>query len=227
MEQLVRKIRFEVNEKVFLKDPENSVLGKKIVQFSILMIEEIGFESFTFKKLAEKIGSTEATVYRYFENKHKLLIYILSWYWNWLEYLLVFSTNNIPSPEEKLKIAIGIIANPISKEDPTFGHINEIALHNIVISESSKAYLTKEVDRDNKEGYFLSYKSLCLRFAQIIKEINPKYAYAASLASTTIEGAHHQKFFAEHLPSLSDAQIKDNNTIPKFLTEVVFKAISK
>ncbi len=226
MQQLASRIRFRGNEKVFIKDPEISTTGKKIVEYSILMIDEIGFEAFTFKKLATRIESTEATIYRYFENKHKLLVYILSWYWNWLEYLLVFGTNNLSSPEEKLKIAIGIIADPITKEDPTFEHVNEIALHNIVISESSKAYLTKEIDRDNKEGYFLSYKSLCQRISQLIKEINPKYSYAASLSSTIIEGAHQQKFFAQHLPTLSDAQSEDNKALTEFLTDLVFKTIS-
>ena len=37
-------------------------------------------EEFTFRKLAQKINTTEASVYRYFENKHRLLIYILAWY---------------------------------------------------------------------------------------------------------------------------------------------------
>ena len=226
MEKLISKIRFVVNEKVFLKDPESTSTGKKIVEYGILVIDEIGFESFTFKKLAARIECTEATIYRYFENKHKLLIYLLSWYWNWLEYNLVFKTNNISSPNQRLRIAIEIIADPISREDPAFEHINEISLHNIVISESSKAYLTKEIDRDNKEGYFSTYKSLCQRFTQLIKDINPSYPFAASLSSTIIEGAHQQKFFAQHLPVLSDAKRDDNGTILDFLTDMVLKTIS-
>jgi len=225
MDDLSYKIKFVINEKVFLKDPETTETGKKILEYGILLIDEIGFESFTFKRLANKIECTEGTIYRYFENKHKLLIYLLSWYWNWIEYILVFKTNNITSPTKKLKIAIEIIANPIFTEDPTFQHINEISLHNIVISESAKAYLTKEIDKNNKEGYYITYKSLCQRFAQLIKEINPSYPYAASLSSAIIEGAHQQKFFAQHLPSLSDSKVDSDGIILKFIKDMVFKTI--
>ena len=59
---------------------------------------EIGFENFTFKKLGEQIGSNESSIYRYFESKHKLMLYLSSWYWAWIEYRLVFATNNINNP---------------------------------------------------------------------------------------------------------------------------------
>ncbi|MGZ5010791.1 MAG: TetR/AcrR family transcriptional regulator, partial [Methylobacter sp.] len=65
-----------MNDKLFLRDPEQSELGKKIILHSIQLIHKNGFEAFTFKKLAEAIGTTEAGIYRYFENKHRLLIYI-------------------------------------------------------------------------------------------------------------------------------------------------------
>jgi AcrR family transcriptional regulator len=117
-------IQIKVEEKVYLKDPEGTELGRKIIQHGILLIDELGLESFTFKKLAERIGSTEATVYRYFISKHMLLIYLISWYWNWLEYRILFATNNISSPEERLKIVIGILSGKIAN-DQNFSHIDE------------------------------------------------------------------------------------------------------
>ncbi|NQY67845.1 MAG: TetR/AcrR family transcriptional regulator, partial [Flavobacteriales bacterium] len=86
MEALLSNIAIRVNNSIYLKDPESSDLGKNILGGGIDMIDEIGFEDFTFKKLAKEIGSTEASVYRYFESKHKLLLYIISWYWSWMEY---------------------------------------------------------------------------------------------------------------------------------------------
>ncbi|MEJ7912060.1 MAG: helix-turn-helix domain-containing protein, partial [Chitinophagaceae bacterium] len=68
------ELKIKMNEKLFLRDPEQSELGQKIIRQSIALIYEKGFESFTFKKLAEDITTTEAGVYRYFENKHRLLI---------------------------------------------------------------------------------------------------------------------------------------------------------
>ena len=196
---------------------------------SIAMIDELGFEKFTFKKLAAEIDSTEASIYRYFENKHRLLVYMIAWYWNWLEYRIDFGVQNIQSPEEKLKIALQIIA--MKKErDPSFPDIDEEALYRIVIAESDKTYLTKQVDEDNKEGLFRGYKSLCKLIAGFVREINEDYRYPHALISTVLEAAHQQIFFAEHLPSLTElsgekAGRSESNF--NFLFDMVLKASSK
>ncbi|MCX2739908.1 TetR/AcrR family transcriptional regulator [Pontibacter anaerobius] len=226
MRSLLANIKIKVDEKVYLKDPESSVKGQQIIQNSILLIDELGLESFTFRKLAEKIGTTEATIYRYFESKHMLLVYLISWYWNWLEYRLVFATSNIASPEDRLRIAIHILSGKI-ENDMDFAHISEVVLQRIVVAESSKAYLTKEVDTDNKHGFFLSYKRLCKRISSIIHEINPDYKYPDSLISTVAESAHYQIFFSQHLPSLTNINDSKHSELEEFLTDLVFKAITK
>lgn len=222
MEPLLQSVRIVVNDKIFLKDPESSELGKRIIEQSIHLIHEIGFESFTFRKLGARIGSTESSVYRYFESKHKLLIYLTSWYWGWLEYQLVFSTNNIPSPREKLEKAIEILTRA-TEEDSSFSHINEILLNKIVINENSKAYLTKEVDRDNKEGYFGIYKRLVNRMTEMIKEVNPDYPYPSSLASTVLDGSLHQYFLKDHFRSITDCT--DNISPTDYFKHLVFNTI--
>lgn len=220
------KLQIDLDSKLYLKDPKSSGLGLKIIQFSIEMIDEIGFEAFTFKKLAAKIDATEPSVYRYFQSKHKLLLYLLAWYWNWMEYKIIVATTNIGSPEERLRKALRLLCEPIEK-DPNFEYINEEALYRIVVSESSKAYLIKEVDEVNKEGLFLSYKRLCNRVAAIVKEINPQYRFPRALISTVMESSHDQKFFAEHLPSLTDVTGKRLHDTTEFLTQLVFNAILK
>ncbi|MEM8909339.1 MAG: TetR family transcriptional regulator, partial [Bacteroidota bacterium] len=65
-------IKISLNERLYLRDPQETALGQKIIKHSILLIDEIGFEAFNFKKLAQQMDSTEASVYRYFENKHHL-----------------------------------------------------------------------------------------------------------------------------------------------------------
>ena len=57
MDILLQSVKLEIDEKLYVKDPESSDLGKKIVEQSILLIDEIGFESFTFKKLGVRIHS--------------------------------------------------------------------------------------------------------------------------------------------------------------------------
>jgi AcrR family transcriptional regulator len=226
MKNLLANIKIKVEEKVYLKDPETSEKGRDIIKYGIFMIDELGLETFTFRKLAERIGSTEATIYRYFESKHMLLSYLISWYWNWLEYRLVFATNNIESAEARLRIAIRVLSGRI-ENDMDFEHIDEVTLQRIVVAESAKAYLTKEVDVNNREGFFLSYKRLCKRIAEIVHEVNPGYKYPASLVSTIAESAHYQKFFALHLPSLTDIHDDSRHELEDFLTDMVFKTIER
>ena len=219
-------IQLVLSDKYFLRDPQHTELGVKIVRHSILMIDELGFEQFTFKKLAQAIGSTEASVYRYYDNKHKLLIYLIAWYWKWMEYQIDYRTNNVADARERLKLALQTVCRPV-EEDPSFAHINEAILHRIVVAESNKTYLTKRVDEDNKEGLFRGYKDLCKRVADIVLELNPTYSYPHALVSTVLEAAHLQPFFAEHLPSLTE--IKKGSDVHQqtyaYLEELVFTAI--
>ncbi|MEP7108938.1 MAG: TetR/AcrR family transcriptional regulator [Ferruginibacter sp.] len=221
------QLQIKMNEKLFLRNPETTELGQKIIRHSIQLIYKNGFESFTFKKLAEDIGTTEAGIYRYFENKHRLLIYITAWYWGWLQYRVSFNTNNIKDPAVKLKKIIQLLATTVVDDDKTM-HINEDLLHQIIISEGSKAYLTKHVTEDNKEQLFKPYKDLCAVIADIILEYNPKYKYPRSLASTIIEMAHFQNFFMNNLPSLTDfGKTKDELKVVSFLEDLVFSSIRK
>ncbi|RDK83262.1 TetR/AcrR family transcriptional regulator [Marinirhabdus gelatinilytica] len=211
MQELLKNLQIKVNENIYLKDPESSELGKRIIQNSILLIEDIGFEAFTFKKLGDKIKSPEASVYRYFENKHKLLLYLTSWYWAWIEYQLVIQTFSISNNKEKLSATIDVITKSI-QTDSNFSHIDEVKLNTIVVNENSKSFLTKEVDDDNKEGYFSIYKRLITRVKDAIIAVSPAYLYPASLASTVVEGSLHQHFLKEHFPTITDC---DGTISPK------------
>lgn len=203
MEQLLSNIKIQVNEKLFVKDPETSTLGKKIIQESIVLIDEIGFDDFTFKKLGEKLGSNESSIYRYFENKHKLLVYLSSWYWSWMEYRLVFATSNYANPLEKLKKAISIVTETVEDDQKTL-HINESILNKIIIAEFTKTFHTKEVDQENKEGFYYIYIRVINRLTAIITEVNPDYLYPKSLASSIVEGAMHQHFLKDHMQAITD-----------------------
>lgn len=224
MEQLKQSVKIVVNEKLFLKDPESSELGRRILQHGIQMIYDLGFEAFTFKKLGDRIGSNESSIYRYFESKHKFLLYLASWYWGWMEYQLVFATHSIEQPLEKLKIAIGIITKP-SKEDSNFSFINHDILTTIMINEFSKSYLTKEVDSENKEGYFSIYKRLVTRLAKMIEAVDQDYKNALSLSSTVIESGLHQHFLMDHFPSLTNCNSTTSPT--SYLTELVLNNLNK
>lgn len=224
MFELPTTIPIQVNAKLYLKDPNSSDLGIKIVSKSIDLINAIGFEDFTIRKLAQAINSTEASVYRYFESKQKLLLYLISWYWSWMEYRLVFATTNISSSKVKLERAISLITDKI-EHDEKYNYINLKKLNSIVFTESTKSFLNKEVDKENKLGAFSEYKKFVEKVSDIVIELNPKYKFPNMLISTVIEGAHLQHHFTEHLPRLTNASTKEDH-IQLFFSDIVFKSIA-
>jgi hypothetical protein len=132
-----------------------------------------------------------------------LLLYLSSWYWAWIEYRLVFETNNINNPKEKLYKAIAIVTEKIEDDSDTL-HINEATLNKIIIAEFTKTLLTKEIDEENKIGFFLVYKRVINRIIDMIIEVNPEYGFAKSLASSIVEGALHQHFLKDHLKTITN-----------------------
>lgn len=221
-------LSFSVSEKIYLKNPELSEVGRKIVKNSIDMIAELGFEQFTFKKLASKINTTEATVYRYFENKHRLLLYILNWYWSYLEYLLTIRTSTLSSSEEKLNAVLALLSYELPDSSGELDY-NKKILHQIVVVESSKTYLVKDVQEMNQNDVFRPYKTLCAKFAEIILEHNSNYKFPNSLSSTLIEASHQQQFFAKYLPRLTNivGEKEISSYTYSFLSDILFKSIDK
>ncbi len=204
------EIKISLNQGLYLKEPQDSVLGRKIIENSIILIDEYGFEAFTFKKLAEKINSTEASVYRYFENKHLLLLFLVNWYWEWVTYLITINTMNVDDPRKKLRIIIHSMVSA-SEENPSVEYVNESKLHSIVIAEGGKAYHTKEVDDENSKGFFSSYKKLANSISEIITQINPDFKYPFALATNLFEMSNNHIYFAKHLPRLTEVTVKGND----------------
>jgi AcrR family transcriptional regulator len=220
------RIALQLDEKLWIKDPTSSELGESILEHAILMLDELGYEAFTFRKLAERIGTTEASVYRYFKSKHRLLLYLTAWYWSWMEYRLQLATANVVSAEERLRLALREVTQRIRKDEST-PRIDEEALYRVVVAESSKVYLHADVDAENREGMFRSYKRLCRTVADLIVEVNPAYRWPVALVSTVMESSHMQKYFAEHLPSLTEVTRGDaDESTTTFLTDMVFRAIA-
>ena len=116
-------ISFSVNKQLFKKNPEESTIGREIISNSIELIHTMGIDAFTFKKLAVKIGHTEATIYRYFENKQMLLLYIVNWYWLYIDFLIEFKIQNLKEPKQKIEEGNKVYLHTEVKE------INKIQLY--------------------------------------------------------------------------------------------------
>lgn len=223
MENLLNNMKMEVHDNLYLKDPFSSELGCSIVEEGAILIRDLGMENFTFKKLAIHIGVTEAAVYRYFENKHMLLLYLTAWYWAWMEVNYVYSTANLESSKARLSIAMKLMVNgPIFTKNT---HINPADLRSIVVNESLKGYLTKTVDIEHESGIFAQVYRFGERISELIFEINPSYPYPKTLAYTVMESSLLHAFNSKHLPDMTEQSLDSKNRLI-FFEDLIIKAIS-
>lgn len=213
----------EVHNNLYVKEPFSSELGSSIVQEGAILIRDLGMEHFTFKKLAVHIGVTEAAVYRYFENKHKLLLYLTAWYWAWMEVNYVYATANLASSKERLSIAMKLMVNgPVFNRN---AHIAPEDLRSIVVNESLKGYLTKSVDVEHASGIFAQVYKFGERISNLIFEINPNYPYPKTLAYTVMESSLLHAFNSKHLPDMTEQSLDSINRLA-FFEDLILKAIS-
>lgn len=219
------KYSFTLNENLFLKDPLESSVGRDIIAAGAPLFLEIGLEGFTLKKLAQKAGTTEATLYKYFKNKQRLLQYYFQLYWTWLEQQIKVFTATEKEPSKKLLQAVRIVCDiPEVAADP--GVVSKHDLRKLVIAEGSKAYLHVQVDNDNEKKLFAPYKSLANYLGAIVKQCKPDYPYPVALATTLLEMAHSMQYYMEHLPSLTDfSETQNRPQLSSFLESLIHSSI--
>jgi hypothetical protein len=146
------------------------------------------------------------------------MLYLSSLYWGWIEYKLAFATTNIADPMKRLINGITIVTEKVHDDNSTL-HINEAVLNRIIIQEFTKTLTTKEVDEENKEGFFLIYKRVINRIIEMIIAVNPAYGFAKSLASNIVEGALHQHFLKDHLKTITNCD--QNNSPTDFYIDLI------
>ena len=117
---------------------------------------------------------------------------------------------NIKSASERLKIALSVIVDTANR-NTAIEFVDEEALHRIVVREGAKGYHHKSVDEDNEDGFFLAYKRLCKKIGELISETKPGFPYPLAVASTLVETANNNLYFAKHLPRLTDLDGKGQN----------------
>ena len=101
------------------------------------------------------------------------------------------------------KKAVTIVTEQI-EDDQSTNHIDERILNRIVITEFAKTLHTKEVDEENKAGFFVIYQRIISRISKMVHDVNPAYEYPNSLVSTIVEGALHQHFLKIHFQTITD-----------------------
>lgn len=203
MDLILNNWQTRLNPKLFKKDPISSELGMRISKEGLLLFAEVGFDGFTFKKLAERLNTTESSIYRYFDNKHRLLIYLIAHHWLWLEHQIYFHIQAHATAEDQLNRALEILCQPEELAWP-FQQLDRKALQKVLIDASLRAYYSDEVDLENKDGLFSDYKRLNHRLSVLLAQCAPDYPFPKALVSTIFEAIHSQQFYAVHLPSLTD-----------------------
>jgi AcrR family transcriptional regulator len=220
-------IRIHLNENLYLRDPEQTQAGQTIIEQGLNLFLEIGFESVTFKKLGEYSGITEATIYKYFGNKHRLLQYYFDLYWVWMKELLKLRLSQTSDPEKKLLEHLQILCGHWP-ENVLGTQVNPKFLRQLVINEGFKSFLNKNVDDDNKLLLFKPYKDYCHYLAECISEIDAAYPFARSLSTTFIEMSHSMEFYKEHLPSMINIADKEHSTdVLSFLKSLTSSQLKK
>lgn len=211
---MIVQIKLNMPEKSYVKDPQETRLGMAILTSSIDLIDSIGFENITFKKLALEVGTTEASIYRYFENKYQLLLYLYAWYWALMNYRITTETIHLHSNKEKLDYALNML---ISRDESSvqISMINQHKLYSIIENEGIKSLLTKNIEAVNQTGAFSNYKEVVSLLSTWINDISPSFPYPNMLVTTIIEGAHMQHYFADHLPRLTNTE-DNQDTVKQF-----------
>lgn len=198
-------ISIDICESIYIRNPLETSLGKKIIKHSIILLNEIGFEDFNFKKLAIHMESTEASVYRYFENKYKLLAYLVSWYWDFMHFMILMDTRNMNSPKEKLMRMIESLVNSIG-DAAVPEYVDHAKLHTIVLENATKVYHNKQVDELKKEGFYNNLKKLVKTISGTISEIDSDFKYPYTLAANIVDLSLNNEYNMLHLPRLTDFQ---------------------
>jgi AcrR family transcriptional regulator len=210
----------------YLRNPEETPLGRAIVGSSVDLMYEIGFEAFTFKKLAKAIQSTEASVYRYFSNKHQLLQYLQAWYWLWVLSLMKSRTTNVTDPAKRLRAAISVLIDS-GKRDDTIPHINEPKLQKIVVIEGMKSDKTEGRAKIAQDPSLECYALVCDELSALIKSHTPRYKTPRTLATTLVFTAHRLLLLARQKNHSLDIRITDRSDgeLSLFLENTLFAVL--
>ncbi|HEY0978299.1 MAG TPA: TetR/AcrR family transcriptional regulator [Flavobacteriales bacterium] len=197
-----------------------SPMGTRILAEGLVLMNEIGLEAFTFKKLAERIGCTEVTVYHYFANKQRLLQYYFQGYWLWLATHCKQEGRALKDPKARLHGDIRALCG-LWPADALAAQFDPADLRQLVINEGSKSFMHKNVDSDNKLKLFQPYKDLCAHVASELKVCAPRMRSSHSFATTLVEMAHSLEFAMYHLPALTELSVKkERKQLADFLIDM-------
>ena len=197
----------------------SSPMGGRMLQDGSDLTNEIGLENFTFKELAERMGSTKVTVYNFFANKQRLLQYYFQLYWLWLgipgEQNGKAATDTLDRLHSTIRALAGLWPGEVLA-----AQLVPSAMRKLVINEGSGSFMHKNVDSEKELKLFKPYKDLCAQVATELKACSPRIKSPRSFATTLVEMAHSLESAMLHLPALTGPSgKKDRKQLAAFLTD--------
>lgn len=212
----------QIKTGAFIKNPVTSELGIRIVQSAISLLNEIGFDEFNFRKLAQQLHTSETSIYRYFESKMQLLNFLSQWYWFEVKEEILEEIIGLILPEEKIERAIEILCNPNGSSEDENPFFNLSQIHQLMIQESFRPDLWGE---NNQKDDHASQKRLIQYLSEVILTINPNYSYPKTLVSVMIHSCHNQLLFSTHLPYFSDIPPDNLQSLVNFIKTLTLSTI--
>jgi AcrR family transcriptional regulator len=194
---------FKPDAALSLREPTATELGRSVLVEGLALLNELGLEAFTFRKLAARAGCTEVSIYKYFANKQRLLQYHFQLYWLWLLQVGAQEVVMAGDARAALRRVVDVLCGLWPGDLPAL-QVDPASLRRLVIAEGMKSYMHKHVDDDNARLLFKPYKDLSAFVADRLVACRPGLAMPRSFATTLVEMAHSLPFAMEHLPSLTE-----------------------
>ncbi len=131
-------LRLRPDPALSLRDPEGTALGRAAIAGGLELLNELGLEAFTFRKLAGRIDSTEVSLYKYFPNKHRLLQYHFQLYWLWLRQMCGREVEEARDAKDALRRCVEAICGVWPRELPPL-QVDPHALRRLVIERPTRS----------------------------------------------------------------------------------------
>lgn len=220
-------LQVELPPTFYLKNPTSSELGKKIVAGGLELFNSKGYLHFTLKELAQGIGCTEASIYRYFSSKSQLLAYCSSVYWVLLKHRLEMYTLNITDIKLYLDRIIDVLLDELRDEqyvvlaNKDFSHFRTLACRYSIS-------ILGMVDQTEEQNKLVSdYQAILghvYRFVEdAVKKLKPKSHTCDLLANAIVSSTHVSATRLEFLKNnLSETEPVTDNRIRRFLESILY-----
>ncbi|MBL7812132.1 MAG: TetR/AcrR family transcriptional regulator [Bacteroidetes bacterium] len=212
------QVRVSLPPVLYIKNPQETALGQSLLEHAAACISRDGLEEFNFRKLAQAAGCTEATVYRYFENKHKLVLLLMNLFWGYVDFQIQQRIRFEPKAEAALNACLNELGN-LQLHEIHNPHFAELLVH-LAAREGVKMHLGKDIHAETQDGSLTHYLRL-LQTVEDLLRLN-HVSYPRALAGLLLDSALQQHFYRHNEPLLTDSACEEEGCV-QFLQSLIHR----